>query len=323
MTALVSSSARALVAASVAPEDRVLVTGAGGWFGLTALDLLSGTGASILGLTSNGRDLEVGGASVATSTWDEELVRVFRPTHVLDFAFLTRDRVADLPLDEYVDTNRRLIARMLVAAALPDTRSIVTISSGAAVYPDDALRHPLEDNPYGFLKRETEEALTELVSDGARNAVMFRAWGVSGAYNRVPRNYALGDMILQAPGGRIDIRSAGQVWRRYSLADEQIAVALAVAGRRTAVIDSGGVLVEVGQLAEAVRAVVNPDAAISRPAVAAGPGDNYHTDDVLWSAACQEVGLETTLLEEQIAITARGLLGARRSGPAQRPPSVA
>ncbi|WP_298227287.1 NAD(P)-dependent oxidoreductase [Gryllotalpicola sp.] len=315
MSALVSSNARALVAATIAPEDRILVTGAGGWFGLTTLDLLNGTGASVLGLTSNGRDLEIGGESIPTSTWDDELVRAFRPTHVLDFAFLTRDRVADLPLDEYVDTNRKLMAQMLVAAALPDTRSIVTISSGAAVYPDDALRHPLQDNPYGFLKRETEEALTALVSDGARNAVMLRAWGVSGAYNRIPRKYALGDMILQAPSGRIDIRAANQVWRRYSLADEQIAVALAIAGRRTAVIDSGGALVEVGQLAEAVRAVVNPDAAIFRPAAATGPDDRYHTDDVLWQAACREAGLDAEPLEDQIAITARGLLGAGVTWP--------
>ncbi len=47
--------------------------------------------------------------------WDDREVATFAPTVVLDCAFLTRGRVAEMPLDEYVATNRTLTERLVYA----------------------------------------------------------------------------------------------------------------------------------------------------------------------------------------------------------------
>lgn len=55
----VSADARALVAASLG-DERVLVTGASGWLGRTALDLLAPIGLPTLAIASRTRTVRVG-----------------------------------------------------------------------------------------------------------------------------------------------------------------------------------------------------------------------------------------------------------------------
>jgi nucleoside-diphosphate-sugar epimerase len=204
----------------ITPDDRVLVLGAGGWFGRTSIDLVRGSGAALLAVASSARALTVDDFRLDTIVWDPDTVRAFAPTIVIDCAFLTHDRVKDLPLDTYVAVNRGLIDNLVDAASSPDVRTVVTISSGAAVYPRDARESPLETNPYGYLKRESEDALRRVADVSGVAAVIARAWSVSGAYPRNPRAYALGDMIAQARAGGIHISAQTEVWRRYATADE-------------------------------------------------------------------------------------------------------
>lgn len=299
----VSPSSRAIVTHALRADDRVLILGAGGWFGRTALDLIAPLGIQTKAIASTERVIEVGSRSWKLHEWDQGEVERFDATVVVDCAFLTRDRLSVMPLAEYVSTNRELTRRMVAASSGGAVRLAVTISSGAAVFPTDAKELPLEDNPYGYLKREAELRLRELATD-ARRTVISRAWSVSGSYVQHPRNYALADMILQALDGTINVSSSSRVFRRYTLADELLAVSIASKGSDT--IDSGGDLVEMGELAEAVRATISPDATIHRPDVA-GDAPPYYSDNRSWSAAVAQSGLAPVPLADQIRITAQGL----------------
>ena len=64
MTGLVSAGARTLAAQALG-NDRVLVTGASGWLGRTALDLIDPLGLPTLALASRARIIRVG---IARST---------------------------------------------------------------------------------------------------------------------------------------------------------------------------------------------------------------------------------------------------------------
>lgn len=304
---LVSESARRLVETAVSREDRVLILGATGWFGRSAIDLLSGTGAAVLPIASAARDFDVAGSRVSASGWSEELAVDFDATIVVDCAFLTRDRTADLALQEYATTNRMLTERMLRAARGRSARRVITISSGAAVYPKDALQGGLEANPYGFLKREAEESLRQLADATGLRGIVARAWSVSGAYVQHPRNYALADLILQASVGDLRVRATRPVWRRYVLADELLAVALADGGSGFEVIESGGPLVEMSDLARCVRDAIHPTAAIDRAPSTIDDPDRYHSDGVGWNAKVVRTGLDAYDLRSQIELTARGL----------------
>lgn len=307
MSDLISPAARDLVARSMR-RDRVLVTGASGWLGRTALDLLATTGLPVHAIASRARAIEIGRTSVAIQEWDDGAVRDFAPTVVLDCAFLTRDRTSDVPLTEYVATNRLLTERMLFAARLPDVRLVVTVSSGAAVYPTDAARGTLDENPYGFLKREAEHQLAAAVVGTPTVPIVARAWSISGAHVQKPENYALGSMIRAAADGRIHIASSRRVFRRYALAEELLAIAIAEGGVGPATVDSGGELVEMQELATRIARVVRPDATITRAELTASDADEYHSDGRDWQARCERWGLAPVSLDEQIALTARGIL---------------
>ncbi len=307
-TGLVSAGARALVARALG-NDRILVTGASGWLGRTALDLLAPLGLPTLALASRARPIRVADCQVECRVWDEREVAAFAPTVVLDCAFLTQGRVADMPLDEYVAANRVLTDRLVYATQLCDVRLALTVSSGAAVYPNDALEGRIEDNPYGYLKREAEHRLWQAVAGSGAVPVVARAWSISGAHVQKPQGYALGSMIRDADSGAIRIKARRPVFRRYVLADELLALGIAEGGVGPASIDSGGELVEMAELAERVAAVVRPDAVITRGEVDPHNPDRYHSDGADWENRCQKWGLTSATLDRQIEITARGVLG--------------
>ena len=308
MTGLVSESARALAAQALG-DDRILVTGASGWLGRTALDLLAPLGLPTLALASRARTIRVGDVEIGCRVWDGRAVAAFAPTVVLDCAFLTRDRVADMPLGEYVAANRALTERLLYATRLPGVRLALMVSSGAAVHPHDALDGPIQDNPYGYLKREAEHRLAEAAAESGVVPVVLRAWSISGAHVQKPQGYALGSMIRDADAGAIRIMARRPVFRRYVLAEELLAVGIAEGGAGPATIDSGGELVEMAELAARIAAVVRPDAVISRDEVDTRDPDRYHSDGQDWERRCQRWDLASAPLDRQIEITASGVLG--------------
>lgn len=308
MTGLVSASARALAAKALG-NDRVLVAGASGWLGRTALDLLAPLGLPTLALASRPRIIRVADGEIECRVWDELEVAAFAPTVVLDCAFLTRDRVANMPLGDYVAANRTLTERLAYATQLSGVRLALTVSSGAAVYPHDALDGPIEDNPYGYLKREAEHRLAQAAAESGAVPVVVRAWSISGAHVQKPQGYALGSMIRDAHSGAIRITARRPVFRRYVLAEELLALGIAEGSVGPAAIESGGELVEMAELATRIAAVVRPDAVISRDEVDLRDPDRYHSDGQDWERRCQRWDLASASINRQIEITARGVLG--------------
>jgi nucleoside-diphosphate-sugar epimerase len=308
VTGLVSTGARALAAQALG-EDRVLVIGAPGWLGRTALDLLAPLGLPTLPLASRARIIRVADGEIECRVWDELEVAAFAPTVVLDCAFLTRDRVTDMPLGEYVAANRTLTERLAYATQLSGVRLALTVSSGAAVYPHDALDGAIEDNPYGYLKREAEHRLAQAAAESGAVPVVVRAWSISGAHVQKPQNYALGSMIRAADSGAIRITARRPVFRRYVLAEELLALGIAEGSVGPATIESGGELVEMAELAARIAAVVRPDAVISRGEMDPRDPDRYHSDGQDWERRCQRWNLASAPLDRQIEITARGVLG--------------
>lgn len=284
---LTNSRAQELFARATGSSDRVLVTGATGWFGQTAVDLIAQNERQSLYLASRARTLVVGQAAVAIGTFDLNEIAKFEPTVVIDCAFLTRDLVSTMPLQEYVRINEGLSDQLLEISSLPSVARVVSVSSGAAVYPRDALDADVADNPYGWTKRRSEEKLGEFVVANSTAVVVARAWSVSGAFVQKPASYALSDMILQAMRGAVHITAPTPVYRRYVSVEDLLAVALASAtAPGLTVIDSGGPLVEMQELAEVIVRVVNPAATITRVVPGPGKPGTYFASPGGWDLAC-------------------------------------
>jgi nucleoside-diphosphate-sugar epimerase len=274
------------------PNERFLVLGASGWFGRTMLSLLP-EGAHVLAdAGSHGEQLS------------EREIKTFSPTVVLNFAFLTRERVVEVGAETFRTTNMNLINRFVFALDQPEVRLGLTVSSGA-VLADDAEDPEL--NPYGFLKALEERLALEHVTS-ERAIVVPRAFSVSGSLVRRPHAYAFSDFIVQARSGSIRISARQPVFRRYVSVTDLLSVALLRANQGwSGVLDSGGELVEMGELAEMVIAETNPEASIFREPLLSDVPEIYASDGVSWDQACQACAYTPLTLTEQIREVARKL----------------
>jgi nucleoside-diphosphate-sugar epimerase len=303
--------ARSLFVSALRPSDRVLVTGAGGWFGSTLAALLHGSGLPTAFSTQRPRVVSYGPGAVDASGWDWTAICDFAPTVVFDCAFLLRDYLGSVPLERYVYVNTMLTSRLLSLAQLTSVRAVVSVSSGAAVHPDDASKGEVDLNPYGYLKRQAELALLALGDAVGTEVVVARPWSLSGGLVTRPGRYAFSNLVIQARSGAIRIEADHEVWRRYVGVDDFFAVALATAGSLRVALNSGGELVEFGDLADRISSTLGSPATISRAAAAGGRADDYYSRDDSWDSACASVDFRAAGLDEQIravdaALTALG-----------------
>ena len=280
---------------NLSPQDRVLVLGASGWFGLTFLRLLD-PDIPVLALASSTRD--------RFETWDEQRVQEFAPTAVANFAFRTPEFAEREGIERFIQANESLTEQFLDAAQLPSVRAILTVSSGAAV----AFALEMAENPYGVLKKREEDAALALATE-SRSVVIARAWSVSGPDVRRPSDYAFSGFILQAQSGRIDIAAQQPVFRRYVSVEDLLTVCMTrLLDGWTGTIDSGGELIEMGELAARVAAQVNLGSIIERAEMALTEPLIYASDNVSWMEACGRIGFVPLDLDEQIRVTAAGFL---------------
>ena len=257
------------------------------------LELCSGLpNSQVMAIASRARAHVVGDRPWHLVEHDEEKIARFAPTAVLNFAFLTRERVEIDGLAQFQRMNAQLTEQFLQAVSLPSVRIGLTVSSGAAVTEPDA--------PYGAMKLAEERSALARASAG-RSIVVARAYSVSGPYVRRPRDYAFSDMIAQARSGVIEIRATTPVFRRYVSVRDVLAVCLlrGFAGF-TGVIETGGPLVEMGELAQIVRTVVNPSATVTRPELTTTAPSTYTSDNHTWQEACASSGVVAMDLTSQI-----------------------
>lgn len=278
------------------PDDRIVVLGSSGWFGREFAAMRSEVAIP------DAHVLEVPGPSAGVVVSDEE-VAAFDPTVVLNFAFLTRERVESEGLAEFGRINSELSERFLTLARADSVRFALTVSSGAAVTEPE--------QPYGQMKLAEETAALDLV-DAERTVVVLRAYSVSGGYVRRPDAYAFSDFILQAARGAVQVNADRPVFRRYCSVTDSLAIAMnrGLAGE-SGILETGGDLVEMGELARTIVQVVNPQAEINRREIVTEDPSAYHSDDVSWQRWSTQAGISPMGLTEQIRAASNVLLHSR------------
>lgn len=272
-------------------DDRILVLGATGWFGRTFMSMIP-SHVDVMGVASSPQgDIK---------TWDESAIAKFSPTIVANFSFLTREKINIVGEASFRSVNKQLGEQFLIAANSPQVRAALTISSGAAVVDSASV--------YGEMKLHEEMSSLTLNSD-SKSVVVGRAYSVSGPFVRNPFDYAFSDFILQAASGNISIKSRCLTYRRYVSVSDFLAVCMfRVLSGWSGVIESGGELLELGELAETIRDVVNPSAAIGRVTPILGSPSIYASDNSSWLQACNVTAFVPADLRSQIQLTAEEIL---------------
>ncbi|MEI6624519.1 MAG: NAD(P)-dependent oxidoreductase [Actinomycetes bacterium] len=314
LVAAVRPEATGRIGQLVADDDRIVITGAGGWFGQTTLALLvAACGPAVLdrvlATASRARSVERNGYVVQLATPTPEQIAVFEPTTVINCAFPTREMVASLGWDRYVAMATRMTSQWLALLHLPSVQTAITFSSGAAVRDGGKVGEwDAIGNPYGYLKRVEEDVTRDVAPQVGVGVTVLRTWSVSGAFVAKPDLFAFSDLINQARTGKIEVRAGHEVWRRYCGIDDAIAVAwsLAAAGGWH-MVSSGGPLVEVGELATRIASLVANGCRVERATPLGGPADDYFDRANGFADACHEVDFTPADLDEQIRATVAGL----------------
>jgi UDP-glucuronate decarboxylase len=298
-------------------DERIAITGATGWLGASALDLLDQAlgpkeaAARVTAYASRERAVRTRtGRSVRVQCLADLPNQSPAPTHVLHFAYLTRDRLADKPLDEFVAANLAVTAVVLDAVASHRPRGIVFASSGAVYNSDRTLTTELRGNPYGTLKHIDELALRAAAGDVGAAIVIPRIFSLAGAGMTKPDLYALGSLIMMARSRRrLFVRSGSPVVRSYAGVDEVVSLSLWLAlSGKSAVFDTAGHCVEVGELAGLVadqhglaRDVINRSPAIG------DPDDVYVGDPTEWTRLTSLAGIDEASIDELVRQTSEWL----------------
>jgi nucleoside-diphosphate-sugar epimerase len=306
-------------------DYRVLVTGASGWLGRASLEMLSGAFGDGLGervscFGSSARTLQLRGGSSIDQQPLSEMGAVGSGRYLLlHFACLTKDKAVGLSRDDYVAANRSISALTRAAAERVGVDRLLLLSSGAVYQALDAAVDSAAVHPYAVTKLEDEMLFRGFAREKTgRRVVTARLFNLSGPYINKPEAYALSSFIEQARGGAntaIRINSAHRVVRSYvgvgDLLNVAVAHLLADRGEPYDYFDTAGEReVEVLELAEVVKAVVNHASSIIRPALLPGKEDRYVGDGAIFRSLANRYGVTLRDLREQVRETAEYLGGS-------------
>ncbi len=298
----------------------LIVTGGGGWIGRNILEILD----EVLGdaLTervsvygSKERPLTLRSGRVLPCRMIEEMNNHGGEEKIFfHCAFVTRDRVANMNIDDYIKTNERLSDIVAKAICNCTLRGFFMPSSGA-VYRSGT--HTVDDdikaNPYGVLKQKDEQRFLALAEKAP--VCMPRLFNLSGAFINKTEIYALASMIKAALAAQpISIRAAHRVVRSYIHVLDLLALAFSMLltpqKGDVAVFDTRGAeSLELSELADLIRMALNaPKLPITRPPMNPAESDDIYVGEAQpMMRLLKAHGLYLRSMDEQIRDTAEHL----------------
>jgi nucleoside-diphosphate-sugar epimerase len=165
----------------------------------------------------------------------------------------------------------------------------------------------LEENPYAAQKRIYESKISEIAANHQSDISVARVWSVTGSYCTKPRAFAFTDLIAQAKLGLIEIKAKHLVYRRYCALEDVLALAmLPSAPGGNPMFNTGGDLIELGELAKIVVGLVNPNAEIRRQIDPQLTPDDYHSDSKEWGELVQSAKVTNDSISDQITRVSGG-----------------
>jgi hypothetical protein len=298
----VSSLINPVVASAVAHKRRVirdlvgealkgkslLVRGASGWFGQACLALIDMKSLPrVVTQTSSGQVRyewgECKGQEVLGNLSEEF-------DFCLDAAFITRDNPRGLSQQQFQSSNSKLNNSALELMRKDIVGRYIGFSSGAAIA-ENGTR-----GSYGSMKKELEVAFATFARSGDQ---LLRVWSVSGAKCHKKDAFAFSDFISQAiRGNLVNVKADHLVFRRYCAIEELLAIGFTGVASQN-IWDSGGTLIEIGDLARIVVETLNPLAHVERPPLNGKQG-NYFSDSEEFNRFLSSAGIIAMTIQEQI-----------------------
>lgn len=299
---------------------RVAITGAGGWIGCATIEMLdSALGANfdkrVFAFGSQPKEMMTRSGRKVHITSLAELGRLPpAPTLLVHCAFLTKERVSRMSSEDYF-RNSEDITRTVADAMHGIGVSHFLFPSSGAVYglptrSDRSLLDAPEENPYGTQKLRDEIRFRAVSKGLGIRLVVPRIFNVSGPLINKQDSYVLSSVINAVlSGAPIELHARRKVVRGYVALRDVLEVLfgwlLSSTMPEQLVLDTGGRLVEAGELAKRVLDVLHrTDLPIHRPPFGSEPDDVYFGEGAEFERLARLQGVVLSPLDDQIAETA-------------------
>jgi nucleoside-diphosphate-sugar epimerase len=296
-------------------NQKILLTGASGWIGKSFLEVYESnfgpeiTQANICATSSVKKEITLESGTIIQSLPLSDEIHLNRKYRgIVHLAALTRDKVTKYENSEYVYKNMELLSHTLQAVD-KGIDWLICVSSGA-VFKSNKIEfeNDMNSNPYGFYKRLEEMIFSNLHTRQNFTFVCPRLWGGTGRDMKSHQNYAFGSFIKDAlEKNQIVIKSGHKVYRKYIDTRDLMNLCLKmVQNKETKIFNSGGPLIEIGDLAKKI-SIELQEAKVIRNSVIEESDDHYYPTDSDIEVLFHNYNLKYSSIEEQIKNTIKSL----------------
>ena len=291
---------------------KVLISGATGWLGReTTMRAINKFGKNLdLTLSSSTpTNINIEGQLFKTVLLNS-LDSQSKFDYFFDYAFLTREKIDLIGLEKYREINSSLIesSAQLIKKYAP---KVVILASSGAVYQDSRFANNLNNKLYAELKLDQENVIAKACQLTGSKLIIVRIFNLSGRGINKSKVFAIQDFVESALNNHnIIIKSNFRVFRRYSDIGQLINLLIELALKHKSFkFDSGGVKVELSELATTVIKVINSNSIIKTGLIDENqPADNYFSKSQLYELLIKDfLNQEPLSLRAQIISTAESL----------------
>lgn len=284
-------------------NERVVIKGATGWVGRTATLMLDLLGVPTLLFASRDRIEKIGFKNFHFLTWDLDKAINFNPTHIIDAGYLTREFTASMDSNLYIAQNKKITDETISLIEKVEGIKLITFSSGVTQISEE------QGKPYTLNKIRDEKLFEEFALNANRKITNFRIWSISGGLVTKQRGFAFSEFILQALDGKVSVKTDTNVYRRFCLVEEIIALGFTDTSENYRLIDTGGELVEIHELASKIRDLVNPNAELFFQEInLSKKTDNYYSDNFDWKKISDSANYNPSSIDSQIVLVKKSLM---------------
>ncbi len=235
----------------------ICLTGATGWLGRSLLEVpLDTTTPHRFSIYGRKRSMILNdfGKSFQVKTFDPEVIAKDEYDVFAPLAFATRDKITKVNQEEYVTTNKRIIADAVSVILRGNVGSVINISSGVVSYKSDSQRVDPSYNLYAELKDFQEQEFAAACEATGSQFINCRVFSVTGIDMTEPSKFAIGNLVEQTIlRGAIELNSKSSVLRRYMDTRDLMHLLLKCVGENQIVnLESGGEGVSLIELSKSI-----------------------------------------------------------------------
>ena len=290
---------------------KIIVTGATGWIGRSALEEIDRSlpqNIEVIGVSRSSKQLILNsGRTVKLVTKTDESIQQ-NVIGIIHAAFPTQNLITHMGPDKYNSECNTLLnwLRDFLQVANPDW--LISISSGVlSVGNTTDPRHRGDLALYSKWKKIEENIALE---SSIKSVLIGRLFSASGRFMTKPKSYALGDFITSGIlGETISVRSLRDSKRSYIDAEEFLGVLLrSVNKNERLVVDSSGIVLSILELATIVQKFFPKSTLEVPPKLQSGSDDYFSRDPLRFENLAKISNVEISGIDEQISRTIAGII---------------